>query len=920
MSSPPALGRLLLRLRRLGDRRAEIEADLLDLYELRLQRQGDRVARRRYVFDALSLWKIRRHPSVVVDRRSHEGMETMPQDVLFTLRLFRRHASLFAATIAGLAVAIALSAAMFSIVKSMAFGEQVFAADTYRVSLASGPFTRVTGDSPTRGEWAHSDYSRLRAEATAITLVAAANTVGRYRSGDDRFAETRVSYQAVSGDYFAVVGMQASPGRILLPEDDRPQVRNAVVSRGFWMNVLGGDPSIIGRTVQLNDEAFTVVGVADRRHSMPSRTGRLPAIWITLTALKEMSTSGRTADAAATRALLAKRLASPSLSAADRDRLTAIGQDLAEPATAWNPAVQIMGRIRTGAAKPQAEAEVRATAVVLAAERSKTHTPTVIFEPPASRNRQTMVVGSVLMAIVGLVVLLACANVTNVLLASAAGRRREIATRLAIGASRMRIFRQLLTESVLLGLAASAIALFVARAMLPSLASMTRVPPAVDVSPDPIVYAFVGFLTIVVGVLAGMAPARYGYKGDVTTSLKVDQLSAPMPLPRARLRSILIGGQAAVSTVLLVLAVLLTRTLVDSVFVDAGYDVDRLITVSAGTAGAPRDTGAYAAYWSRMRDDIIGVPGVRAAGFASLPPFDSVSAPQFFDGIRVSRNETSPEYFDAIGIRLVRGRVYTADEVRDGAPVAVISASLARAFWDGDDPLGDDMSRVWGNVTPGDERMGMLRKVKGAKVIGVVSDATTTIERKNAPTIYLPLSEHVVPRLVVRASGNPAALAAPLREAIQNFDPRQRPGVGLPREGLRRELEAPKSLAMLAVGVGAIALVLAAIGLFGVTAFVVEQRTHEMSVRRALGATSRQLVELLLRDTLRPVAVGLVCGLCMSLAGGRIVQSVLYGASARDPLALIAASLVLIAAATLAVLVPARKAGRVDPAQLLKQG
>ena len=644
MTRPPAIGRLLLRLRRLGDRRAEIEADLLDLFELRVQRSGARAARRRYLLDALSLWKIRRHPSVIVDDRSNGGMETMPQDVLFTLRLFRRHASLFTATIAGLAVAIALSTATFSVVKAMVYGGYGFAVDAHRVSLASGPFTRVTGNSPTRGEWAHSDYVRLRSEATAITLVAATTDLGRYRSGDDRLAETRASYRAVSGDYFSVLGIRTALGRVLLPEDDRPQVRNAVVSSGFWLNVLGGDPSIVGKTVMLNDEPFTVVGVADRSHTTPSGMSRATAIWIPLTAQTEMSTSGRTADAASTRALLEKRLANPSLSSAARDHLGSIARDLTEPSTPWNPAVEIMGRIKPGASKPQAEAEILATAVALAAERSRTHTPTVILEAPAKPRRDTVVVGSVLMAIVGLVVLLACANVTNVLLASAAGRRREIGTRLAIGASRMRIFRQLLTESVLLGIAASAIALLGARALLPSLAAMMRVPNALDVSPDPTVYAFVGFLTIVVGVLAGMAPARYGYKGDITSSLKVDQLSAPLPLPRARLRSILIGGQAAISAVLLVLAVLLTRALVDSVFIDVGHDVDRLITVGISTSGAPKGSSAYAAHWSRMREDILGVPGVGAAAFASLPPFDGGrSAPQSFDGIRVSRNETTPE-------------------------------------------------------------------------------------------------------------------------------------------------------------------------------------------------------------------------------------------------------------------------------------
>jgi predicted permease len=878
MIRPPLLGRVLVAWRRLGDRHAEVEADLLELFTIRAAAHGRRVASRRYVRDALSLRRIPTNPTVVPNERAQRGLTTMHQDIFFAFRLFRRHRGLFGATIAGLAVAIALSAAVFGIVRAVAFGGSGFeTADVYRVSLASGPFTRVTGNSPMRGQWAHSDYLRMRDEVTGMAVVAAAGSVARYRPANSTDIGVPISYRAVSGDYFSALGMRTVLGRALVTADDRPQMRSVVVSRGFWLNAMGGDPSIVGKAILLDDEPFTVVGVAERRHGAPSGMAMPPAMWTTLTALSETV-----------------------------------------PTPGWNPAVEILGRLKAGRTKPQAEAEALTVAVNLAAARTRTP-PSVILEPPNRTNRQTAVVATVLLTIVGLVVLLACANVANVLLASAASRRREIGTRLAIGASRLRILRQLLTESLLLGTAGSIAGVLMARAVVSTLAATMRLPAALDVSLDATAYGFVALMTIAVGLLAGVAPARYGYRGDVMSALKIDQLSAPLPLPRARLRSLLVGGQAAISIVLLVLAALLTRALVSMMVLDAGLDVNRLITVSVSTAPAPGGA-QYSAYWNRLREEVLGVAGVSGAAYASLPPFDSFTAIQAYDGVRVSRNETTPEYFTALGIPIVRGRAYTADELRSGAPVALVSASLARAFWGGRDPLGERMEEVWGTVKPGDERKGMLRKVSQARVIGVVADVTTDIDAVNAPTIYLPLSEHVAPRLVVSSNGDPALLAGPLKDAITRFDRRQRPNVSLPREGLRRQLDAPRTLAMLAIVVGAIALGLAAIGLFGVTAFVVEQRTHEMSVRRALGATNRQLVELLLHDNLKPVVFGLAGGLLVALAAGRVVESVLYGTSSRDPLALAAASLVLIAAAAIAIIIPARKAARADPARLLKQG
>jgi predicted permease len=789
-----------------------------------------------------------------------------------------------------------------------------------RVSLASGPFVRVSGDSATLGDWAFSNYVRLTDDVPAMVLVAAVPDSARYgsrREGD----RPLVSYRAVTGNYFGVLGLRTELGRFLQPGDDQPQVRNAVVSSGFWRNMMGADDGVLGRTIVLNDQPFTIVGVADRRFSGPPTMRQEPSFWITATAHREMWTNAQSAEALRTRRILETQLRDPSLTTADRARLTAIGVALSAKSRAWNPAVEVFGRLRPGASAAQAETELRTSASRQAVESSVTQAVVVALEPAAAPKPYTTSLAALLLTIVGLVVLLACANVTNVLLASAAGRRREIGTRLAIGASRGRVVRQLLTESMMLGVAASAVGVLIAIASVSSLSRLLNVPVAVDVAPDPTVYAGVALVTVVIGVLAGLAPARYGGGGDITTSLKVDQLTAPLPLPRARLRSLLVGGQAAISVVLLVLAALLTRSLADSMFVDVGFDIDRVLTANVSTAGAPKTGADHDAHWGQMREQVLAVPGVAGAAFGSLVPFDFGSAPQQLNGVRVSRNETTPEYFETLGIRTLRGRIYSADEMRTGAAVVVISASLARAFWGTDDPLGDGMERVWGPVTAKEQNAGIMRKVKDARIIGIVEDVTRELKSKNAPTIYLPLSASAAPRLVVRMSTDrTGGMNEPLRDAIQRFDPRQRPTISRPLDGLQRELQRPTSLAMLAIVVGSIALGLAVIGLFGVTAFVVEQRTHEMSVRRALGATSRQLIELMLRENLRPVAIGIVVGLLAAFAGGRVIQSTLYGTSSRDPLALVAAILVLLTAATLAVLIPARKAGRVDPVQLLKQG
>ena len=852
----------------------------------------------------------------------------MKHDILFALRLFRRRPGLFGLTIAGLSVAIGISTTVFSIVHAVAFASYGVAAprSVYRVALAGGPFTRTAGtdSSPYQGNWAFSDYSRLKETASSLVVVASARWYAEFRADSNRGEPVGVYLAAVSGDYCPVLGLRTVLGRALAPSDDAPGAAAVVVSQGFWKNRLASDPAIVGRTIFLGDRPFTIVGVAARTQSAPLYSGLPPVFWTTLATQKEMWSGRLKARLDEERGRLRLLAGKANIGNAERDRLKAIEADLSAPSPTWNPPVDVFARLETGVTRAQAEAEVRTITAALQgrSETASTRGPLLELESLDKHDVGKTAGALIVAGIVALIMFLACANVTNVLLASAAGRRREMGTRLAIGASRARIVRQLLTESVMLGSIAGAVGLGLAMAILPAFAAFVQIPPAFDVSPDLTAYAFIGGLTLAAGLTAGLAPARYGRRGDLVSALKTDQLSAPLPLPRARLRKLLIGAQAAVSVVLLLLATLLVRAVVQSATLDPGYDVSRLVTVGVGngTNGRVWNAARRDSHLSAVSQNVRGIPGVESVSAAGIAPFSGISAP-LSNGRRIDRNETSPDYFATLGLRLIRGRIYTAEEVRTRAPVAVISARLAREFWGDADPIGASLERVWGVEDPDDSRpRGLLRKPKGTRVIGIVSDAVTALEHQDAATIYLPLGEWTVPVLVVRTQHDPHVSVRAIRDAVQAADPGGRPTIAFPFDGMRRELEGPRTLALIAVIVGATALGLAVIGLFGVTAFIVEQRAHEVSVRRALGATGAQVMALLFRDSLNPVVIGLVCGLLVSLAGGRVMRAALYGVSSRDPIAIAVAVGMLLLAAITAVLVPARRAARVSPAHLLKQG
>jgi predicted permease len=926
--SPPRLGRLLVRLRGLGARRADVESDLWELYEHRAAARGPRHAAWRYTIDALSLWTHARPstPALALPRRGSGGH--LRQDFIFAWRLFRRQPGLFGVAIGGLTLAIGLSTAVFSIVNAAALrGDGIRdSAFVYRVGNVGTPFTATTGPmSPTAGDWAHAHYARLRALTSTLDLAAAAAAHGVLRLADGQ--PLTVDGQAVSGNYFSSLGGTAAIGRTLAPSDDAPGAQPAIViGYAFWKNRLEADASIVGTTLWLDDQPYAVAGVAGRGFVGPTRGPHgdaPPAFWISLGSQSATWAARRARERKASEEALRALERRQTLDPGQTATIATLQSELAAPEPAWNPPVQVFGRLAAGVTREQAFADLSSKAALVAATDGRS-----IRQPAISLGRmdaidgQDVVLTSIVLGLVMLVVLLAAANVTNVLLASAAGRAREIGTRLAIGASRSRIVRQLLTESLILGAMGGALGLLLAEWLTPTFAAYMRLPPGYDLAPDGSVFAFVVAVTVIVSLAAGLSPVRYIRHGDLMSALKTDRLGSPGAIRPGRLRSTLVGCQAAASVVLLVIAALFTHSVVRVMTVDLGFRPDRLISVSV-PFGRGYDAARTRAYWDAAVERVRQIPAVASAAVASGAPFN-LRVGSMPDGRYIHRNLTSADYFDAIGTPIVRGRAYTADEVRREAPVAVISASLAHEYWGAVSPLGASLERVWGpDDAPNARHRGLMSRPAGTRIIGVVANAVSNLQNQDALAIYTPLpaDDAGAARLVVRARGDAAAVAPAVRDVLRSLDasPGMTVSTTLVSDDMAREFADPQMAAVLASIVGIVALALAAVGLFGVTAFVVGQRQHEVGVRMTLGASGADILGMLLRDGLRPVAIGLGAGLVLALGAGQVIRRGLYGISGHDPIAIAAAVGLLLAAAGAAILIPARRAARIDPARMLRE-
>ena len=860
---PPLPARLLLRLRPLGTRRAEVEADLQEAFLIRIARDGALRAALRYYLDVLSVW--RWNPS------GARLLRDAVQDLTHGLRIFRRSPGAVAVTTIGLAIAIAVSTSIFSVLNAIAF----------RPVGVADPDSAVRVYRPWKGgvssAWSFGEYLSLRERSRQTVIETSLAGRARFSTAPADDNAQSVSTTFVGGGYMGTFGARPELGRILLPSDDLPGAAAVVVvNHGFWARRLNADPAIVGREIWLNGIPVMVAGVVS-----PSFTGVAqvpPAFWAPFSSYPVL-TGGNPLTGAST------------------------------------VSVDIVGRKPATMGLAQSEAELGAVAAAIGSESQDPYRPTGVRLVTARASltnaasaRALALIVTVILVVVGLVVLLACLNVANLQLASAIARQREIGVRLALGATRARLVRQLVTESLALGLAAGAIGLIATRWLVPTLAALVQMPTTIDVAPDFRVYLFLAIVSVAAGVGSGMAPARHGTRGDLMTPLKGDgPRVGPSGRPNA-MRATLIGVQAAASLILLVSAALLTRAAVRATHVDLGFDAGHLVAISPGL-GRGYDEARTRTYLDVAVDRIQSMSGVQAVSLADTPPYGTSFGVFTLtrDGKRYNTylTRTGAGYFATLGLRVVKGRTYTAAEVAANAPVAVISETVAREFWPGADPIG---------ATFEDFRKSRLT------VIGVVSDTITArLRQLRTAALYWPLTMPQAAQIVVRTSDPPEAVAPALRAALQPLDQSARLDITLVRDGLERELDQPRIIASMAGALAALALALAVVGIYGVTAFVTGQRTREIGVRIAVGATARDVTSLLVADSLRPVTVGLFAGLLVSLAAGRLFADVLYGVKAHDPLAFTGAAAVLLVSAAASVYIPTRRAARVDPVVVLRQ-
>lgn len=793
-------------------------------------------------------------------------LESLWQDAAYGLRAMRREPAFTATALLALGSAIGVNTTLFGVFNAFALKPWTVR-DPARVVTAS-LFDRNGGR-----DFGIAEYRYLAAHAQTLSgLVAMRN--GEQVKLDDR--PLQLTY--VSGNYFRVLGVEMERGRGFLDEEDRAGDPQAVVVIGhnLWHNRLGADPSIVGRTIRLDDVPFTVVGVAPGAF-----TGTNPLrndLWVPLPA----------------RALL--RPGDPS-----------VKPWLSQLEICCTP---IAGRLAPGVSRARAAAEL---AVLI--ERFRTQNrlsgdrPRIVLGGTswmAGPRKKTQLVSTValLFVAVTLVLLLACANTGNLLLARAAARRREIAVRLSLGGSRWRLVRQLLVESLLLALAAAAVAL--PMALVTASAILRRIAPdeAFRVAPDFRVLAYTIGIAALSCLAFGLAPALHGTAGSIASALKTD---VPLDRTRLPLRSILLSVQVAISVVLLAGASMLVRGLQRAQHLDPGYDVRNVTVLSidlpASQYTGPRTqtlTAELQAQLERARDlPPTGLAQAAPLGNSTYMTSFQVLEPAWSPVLHIWVSSISPGYFDTLRIRFVEGRNFTAE---DAPQSIVINQSAARRWWPGESPIGKSV----------------VANTKVRKIVGVVADTYThDIHTSAEAMLYLPLTGAWGAPVVLVHDRRPATV-----ERIAAMVKQIEPGAQVRSEPLSanfdRQMRPSMIGAALAGFLGMLALGIASVGLSGVFAYVVGRRTREIGIRVALGAERGQIVRLVLASSLRPAVCGLAAGIALAAATSVPIAAILPGIKPGDALAYANVVLLLGLGVVLASIGPARRATRIDAVSALR--
>ena len=816
-------------------------------------------------------------------------MDRLFQDLRYAIRGLAKTPGFTLVAVLTLALGIGANSSVFTLVNAALFRPVPAPHAEQLVWLAATNEENASRGAPSfRRAFSYPEFRDYAAQLTSLAAVAAYMDIPlSLGSGGE---PQRTKGLITSGTYFEVLGFRPAAGRFFSAEDDTPGATPVtVISHALWRRRFGSASDLVGRAITINGRTFTVIGVAPEGFA-GTELGSAVELWVPI--------------------------ASAAIAMPDGGRLLELRTE---------PWLRALGRLASGATLGQADAQARTIGARLAAAyphilegNSARVLPLAGGLAPDNRQEGRPILG-LLMAVPALVLLIACANVANLMLARAASRRREVGIRVALGATRGRLVTQLLTEALVLTLLAGATGLLLSVWLNDLLAAVSEIPPEISaaLTPDIRVVGFTAAVALATGILFGLAPALGSTRTDLVPALKGEGGGLGLQVRRSRLVSSFVVAQVALSLVLLVTAGLFLRTLGKALRVDPGIDTSHAVAISFDLRIQGYGAARQGTFYTRLLERVRGMPGVSAASLASPMPLGSrlISTPVAAEGpdqdhanVQVSYAAVWPEYFTAVGTSLLRGRDFTTRDVAGAPLVVIVNETLAHRLWPDQDPIG---KRLRFGGEPFLEVVGVARDGKYHELTERPRGFLYVPERQRAD-----LSDIT---LLVRTAGDPRSLLPALGQAVHALD-RTLPlfqAITL-EEALRQRLDNERGPSSVLGVFGGLALLLAALGLYGVMAYAVAQRTREVGVRMALGAERPRVLRQFVSEGMRLAAIGIVIGLVIAAALTRVIAQFLYGITTTDALTFVLCAAVLGSVAALASFIPARRAANVDPMVALR--